>query len=324
MSLQPSHAARIDSAKEVIRAEQAGLAALLETIDENFSKSVDLILQTQGYLIVVGVGKSGHIGQKIAASFASTGTPAFFMHPTEASHGDLGMVSADSTLLIFSSSGESRELRDVIHYASKMGVNIIGVTKNSTSTLGKSATLVLRLPPAPEACPNGLAPTTSTTNSLALADALVVTVMTERGFTREEFGQRHPGGKIGLQLKTIGEWLEIRSRPNPKILHSVSMSEVIIAITESRMGCVAVVDETDKLMGLITDGDLRRALTQDIFNKQPADIMTADPISLTRDMTIRRVVDLFTDKRISNAFIVEDGKSIGLIDMKTLLEEGYI
>lgn len=324
MSRQSNHAARIECAKEVIRSEQAGLVALIETIDEAFSKSVELILKTKGYLIVVGVGKSGHIGQKIAASFASTGTPAFFMHPTEASHGDLGMVSPDATLLIFSSSGESRELRDVINYAGKTGVNIIGVTKNPNSTLGKSATLVLRLPSTPEACPNGLAPTTSTTNSLALADALMVSVMTERGFTREEFGQRHPGGKLGLQLQTVDEWLAIRPRITPKILYSRPMSDVIVAITENRMGCVAVVDDNDLLMGLITDGDLRRALTVDIFSQKPADIMTTNPISLTRDMTIRRVVDLFADKRISNAFVVEDGKSIGLIDMKTLLEEGYI
>jgi arabinose-5-phosphate isomerase len=324
MSKSSSSATRIDCAKEVIRAEQAGLTALIDTIDDNFSKSVDLILKTKGYLIVVGVGKSGHIGQKIAYSFASTGTPSFFMHPAEASHGDLGMVSSEATLLIFSSSGESRELRDVINYAGKTGVNIIGVTKNPNSTLGKSATLVLRLPSTPEACPNGLAPTTSTTNSLALADALMVTVMTERGFTREDFGQRHPGGKLGLQLQTVDQWLSLRPRPTPKILYSRPMRDVIVAITENRMGCVAVVDETDRLIGLITDGDLRRALTADIFSKAPTDIMSANPISLTRDMTIRGVVDLFADKRISNAFVVEDGKSIGLVDMKTLLEEGYI
>lgn len=324
MSKSSSFATRIDCAKKVIRAEQAGLAALIDTIDENFDKSVDLILKTKGYLIVVGVGKSGHIGQKIAASFASTGTPSFFMHPTEASHGDLGMVSPDATLLIFSSSGESRELRDVINYAGKTGVDIIGVTKNSNSTLGKSATLILQLPSTPEACPNGLAPTTSTTNSLALADALVVTVMTERGFTREDFGKRHPGGKLGLQLQSVDEWLAIRPRTAPKILYSRPMSDVIVAITENRMGCVAVVDDTDALLGLITDGDLRRALTADIFDKTPTDIMTPNPVSLTRGMTIRGVVDLFADKRISNALVVEDGKPIGLIDMKTLLEEGYI
>lgn len=324
MSTHSNANARIECAKDVIRTEQAGLQALVDTIDEAFAEAVDLILNTKGYLIVVGVGKSGHIGQKIAASFASTGTPSFFMHPTEASHGDLGMVSPDATLLMFSNSGESRELRDVINYARKTGVSIIGVTKNPNSTLGKNATHVLRLPTTPEACPNGLAPTTSTTNTLALADALMVSVMTERGFTREDFGQRHPGGKLGLQLQTVDDWLTLREHNVPKVAHSSEMRDVVIAITESRMGCVAVIDDKDLLIGLITDGDLRRALSTDVFSKKPTDIMTTDPISLTRDMTIRRVIDLFADERISNAFIVEEGKAIGFIDMKTLLEEGYI
>ena len=174
MSKQSNVNKRIQTAKDVIRAEQAGLDALCGMIDAEFSKAVDLILKTEGYLIVVGVGKSGHIGQKIAASFASTGTRSFFMHPTEASHGDLGMVSPNSTLFIISNSGESRELRDVINYARKMDVKIIGVTKNTESTLGTNAALVLQLPASPEACPNGLAPTTSTTNTLALADACLL------------------------------------------------------------------------------------------------------------------------------------------------------
>lgn len=324
MSTRSSSAERIKCAQDVIRTEQAGLEALIDIIDEDFAKSVELVLNTEGYLIVVGVGKSGHIGQKIAASFASTGTPSFFMHPTEASHGDLGMVSPNSTLFIISNSGESRELRDVINYARKTGVSIIGVTKNPNSTLGKNATHVLRLPQSPEACPNGLAPTTSTTNTLALADALLVSVMSERGFTKEDFGKRHPGGKLGLQLQTVNDWLSLKERAVPKISHDSDMSGVVSAITESRMGCIAVVDTNDNIVGLITDGDLRRAFSEDIFHKSPIDIMTPDPVSLSRDMSIRQVVDLFTDCRISNAFIVDDQKAIGLIDMKTLLEEGYI
>jgi len=315
---------RIQSAQEVIRTEQAGLEALCEIIDEEFSNAVELVLKTEDYLIVVGVGKSGHIGQKIAASFASTGTRSFFMHPTEASHGDLGMVSPNSTLFIISNSGESRELRDVLNYARKMDIKIIGVTKNPDSTLGTQANHVLRLPHSPEACPNGLAPTTSTTNTLALADALVVAVMSERGFTKEEFGQMHPGGKLGLQLQSVEDWLSIRSRDVPTVSQNSEMRQTVMAMTESRMGCVAVVDGKDRFVGMITDGDLRRALSKDIFDKSAADIMTADPISLTRDMSIRQVIELFTERRIANAFVVDAGKAIGLIDMKTLLEDGYI
>jgi len=271
---------RIQAAQEVIRTEQAGLEALCGIIDSEFSNAVDLVLKTEGYLIVVGVGKSGHIGQKIAASFASTGTRSFFMHPTEASHGDLGMVSPNSTLFIISNSGESRELRDVINYARKMDVKIIGVTKNPDSTLA--------------------------------------------GFTREEFGQMHPGGKLGLQLQTVEDWLALRSRDVPVVSQTSNMQQTVMAITESRMGCVAVMDAQDKFIGMITDGDLRRAMSEDIFDKSAVDIMTADPVSLSRDMTMRQVIDLFTERRISNAFVVEVGKAIGLIDMKTLLEDGYI
>jgi len=324
MSQQSNVNKRIQSAQKVIRAEQAGLAALYDMIDEDFSKAVDLVLKTEGYLIVVGVGKSGHIGQKIAASFASTGTRSFFMHPTEASHGDLGMVSPNSTLFIISNSGESRELRDVLNYARKMDIKIIGVTKNPDSTLGTQANHILRLPHSPEACPNGLAPTTSTTNTLALADALVVAVMSERGFTKEEFGQMHPGGKLGLQLQSVEDWLSLRSRDVPTVSQNSEMRQTVMAMTESRMGCVAVVDDKDRFVGMITDGDLRRALSKDIFDKSAADIMTADPISLTRDMSIRQVIELFTERRIANAFVVDAGKAIGLIDMKTLLEDGYI
>ena len=324
MSQQSNVNKRIQSAQEVIRTEQAGLEALCEIIDEEFANAVELVLKTEDYLIVVGVGKSGHIGQKIAASFASTGTRSFFMHPTEASHGDLGMVSPNSTLFIISNSGESRELRDVLNYARKMDIKIIGVTKNPDSTLGTQANHVLRLPHSPEACPNGLAPTTSTTNTLALADALVVAVMSERGFTKEEFGQMHPGGKLGLQLQSVEDWLSIRSRDVPTVSQNSEMRQTVMAMTESRMGCVAVVDGKDRFVGMITDGDLRRALSKDIFDKSAADIMTADPISLTRDMSIRQVIELFTERRIANAFVVDAGKAIGLIDMKTLLEDGYI
>ena len=314
----------IQIGRDVIQTEQNGLEALKACIDDNFAGAIDLVLKTKGYLIVVGVGKSGHIGQKIAASFASTGTPSFFMHPTEASHGDLGMVAKDSTLLVISNSGESRELRDVIHYAKKIGVDIIGITRNPESTLGRYSTHALRLPQAPEACPNGLAPTTSTTNTLALADALMVGVMSARGFSKEEFGQRHPGGKLGLQLQTVNDWVEQRGTSVPKITTAASSEEVIIGLTEGRKGCVAVVNEADEFVGLITDGDLRRAMSAGFFEKTAADIMTADPVSLTRDMKISEIIHLFSERQIANAFIVEDKRVIGVIDMKTLLKEGYL
>jgi len=257
----------IKDAQDVIAKEIEGLTALKDSLDADFGNAVDLILDTQNYLIVVGVGKSGHIGQKIAASFASTGTPSFFMHPTEASHGDLGMVSKGCIILAISNSGESRELRDVLQYAKRNDVPVIGITKYPNSTLGRKSQIVLRLPEAVEACPNGIAPTTSTTNTLALGDALVVASMTKRGFTLEEFGKRHPGGKIGLQLQTVKEWLDTHTVNSPLVSLGAAMDETIMAISKGARGCAAVIDGEGKIHGVITDGDLRRAIDDEFLSK---------------------------------------------------------
>jgi len=314
----------IQIAKDVILAEISGLTALQDCLDDNFGKAVDLILNTENYLIVVGVGKSGHIGQKIAASFASTGTPSFFMHPTEASHGDLGMVSKGCVILAISNSGESRELRDVLQYSQRNDLPVIGITKHIKSTLGRHSQISLRLPETREACPNGIAPTTSTTNTLALGDALVVATMTKRGFTLEDFGKRHPGGKIGLRLQTVREWLLTHSENVPTVSAASTMDETISVISKGAKGCVAVVDQQGKMIGMITDGDLRRALDADFVKKTAEDIMTTSPRALSPDMSMSAVIDVFTENRIANGFVVEDGKPLGVIDMKSLLEEGYL
>ena len=314
----------IELARDVITTEISGLEALRDGLDGNFERAVQLILKAESYLIVVGVGKSGHIGQKIAASFASTGTPAFFMHPTEASHGDLGMVSDDSVILAISNSGESRELHDVLQYAQRNAVPVIGITKHAGSSLGRASHIVLALPQSAEACPNGIAPTTSTTNTLALGDALVVATMIERGFTLEDFGKRHPGGKIGLQLQTAKEWLETHPESLPLVKADTAMDEVVSVISKGGRGCAAVLDSDGKMLGIITDGDLRRAIDADFFKKKASEIMTQSPLSLTPDMRVREIIDVFTQERIANAFVIEDGKPLGVIDMKSLLEEGYL
>ncbi len=314
----------LKQAQNVITAEIAGLEALRDCLDHNFTAAVDIILKAKNYLIVVGVGKSGHIGQKIAASFASTGTPSFFMHPTEASHGDLGMVSKGCIILAISSSGESRELRDVLLYAQRNDVAVIGITKHPGSTLGRHSKVVLRLPDAPEACPNGIAPTTSTTNTLALGDALVAATMTERGFTLEDFGKRHPGGKIGLQLQSVEEWLGTHVISNPTVNEDAPMDETITIISKGAKGCAAVVDKSGKMLGIITDGDLRRAIDAKFLDKTAADIMTPTPLTLPLSMRMSEVIDIFTENRVSNGFVVRNGKPLGVIDMKSLLEEGYL
>jgi len=286
----------IEIGKDVIIAEQAGLESLQNEIDVSFSNAVDLILKAKNYVIVVGVGKSGHIGQKIAASFASTGTPSFFMHPTEASHGDLGMVTDDSVILAISNSGESRELRDVLRYARRNQIPVIGITAKPESALGRNSKFILKLPASREACPNGLAPTTSTTNTLALGDALVLATSALRGFSSEDFGQRHPGGKIGLQLQTVEDWLFSHVNPFKTVPVYAGMDAVIMAISEGRSGCVAVVDDLGHMLGIITDGDVRRAIAEDFFEKTAGDIMTASPQNLHKSMRMSEVISMFSKK----------------------------
>jgi len=312
-------------ARNVVRQERDALSSLLKTIDTNsISQAVEIIMKSEGYLIVAGVGKSGHVGQKLAASFASTGTPAFFMHPTEASHGDLGMIAKGSTLLALSNSGESRELVDVLDYAKKEKVKVIALTSRPNSTLAKAATVTLLLPQVAEACPNGLAPTTSTTNTLAMGDALVVSVMQKRGFTTEDFGRRHPGGKLGLRLQTVMDWMERTKAGNPLISKNADMAETVLAITEGGLGCVGITDENGGLIGIVTDGDLRRAMGPNLFDMSATDIMTPGPFTVSMEQKMGTVVDEFSARRIGNAFVVQDGKPLALVDLKSLLAAGYV
>lgn len=310
--------------REVILKERDALSKLAECLDASgFTQAVDLIVETKSYLIVAGIGKSGHIGQKIAASFASTGTPSFFLHPTEASHGDLGMLTKGSIVLAISNSGESRELGDVLVYAKQNDIPIIAITSRANSSLSKSSSVTLLLPDVEEACPNGLAPTTSTTNALAMGDALIVSVMKRRNFTREDFGRRHPGGKLGLRLQTVEEWMTKTSTSNPLIRSDASIKEVIFSITEGGYGCTGIVKDS-KLIGIVTDGDLRRAMGSDFFSKSIIDIMTPSPFTVSKEMTMGDVIDVFTNRRIANAYVVDKDKPIALIDLKTLLSAGYV
>ncbi|WP_409433970.1 KpsF/GutQ family sugar-phosphate isomerase [Litorimonas sp. RW-G-Af-16] len=316
-------------ATQVITAEIAGLETLRASIGDSFDAAVNTILSAKNYLVVVGVGKSGHIGRKIAASFASTGTPSFFMHPTEASHGDLGMISQGCVLLALSNSGESQELRAVTAYSKGLGVPIIAITANPNSSLGKAADTILALPRVEEACPNGLAPTTSTTNTLALGDALMVAVMQARGFTQDDFGRRHPAGKLGLRLQTVADWRLAHPQDLPMITPETPMKETVLTVSRGGKGCAAVVDGAQNLIGMITDGDIRRAMEKhnensDFFSFSAVDIMTPSPLTLSMGMRMGDVVKLFSDRRIGNAFVTDDGKPVALIDLKSLLEDGYV
>jgi len=321
---------RIDEAVRVIGMEAESLLTLANGLQNDpdravaFSNAIELVLEVKGYLIVVGVGKSGHIGQKLAASFASTGTPSFFMHPTEASHGDLGMVTANCAVIAISNSGESREMVDVLHYCRKYAIPVIGFTRNPQSTLGRNSTVILRLPESREACINGLAPTTSTTNTLALGDALVVATMAEKGITRNDFGRHHPGGKLGRGLQTVGDWLLLNPHEPPTIRASSGIEDVVLAVSVGQNGCVAVVESNGNFIGMITDGDLRRAMNPDMFRKCAADVMTLSPMTLTEDMMMSDVIKNLMTKRVGNAFVLEGSHPIGVMNLKALMTQGYI
>ena len=309
--------------RDVIRREIIGLEALEASLSPSFERAVKAIIACNGHVIVVGIGKSGHIGRKIAASFASTGTPAFFLHPSEAAHGDLGMIRPDSLVLGLSNSGESSEVNGVMSYAKSHGNATLAITSVPNSTLAKSVDIALILPEAEEACPNNLAPTTSTTLTLALGDALCVTVMELRGFTAEDFGLRHPAGKLGFELQRLGDYLAAQSDEIPLIHDMAEMQDVILAMTGGGKGCVGVTRK-DKLVGIITDGDLRRAMGHDIMDKTAADIMTKDPFTLAVDMRMKDAIASFAQRKIGNAFVLDGTKIMGLLDLKTILASGHV
>lgn len=312
-------------ARSVIRTEREALDKLESTLGKPFAEAVNLILSTDRHIIVAGVGKSGHIGQKIAASLASTGTPSFFLHPTEASHGDLGMIMPGSVVLAISYSGESRELIDLLRYCRTNAIPLIAMTRAPDSTLGRYGDVVLQLPSVPEACPNGLAPTSSTTMALALGDALTIVLMQRRGFSTEDFGFRHPGGKLGRTLQTAGDYVRDRNDEMPLIGQDASFEQLVMAVSEGRKGCVGVTSASGALIGMVTDGDLRRAMFAGKTNAPVGEVMTANPRTVAPDERMLAVIKELSENRISNVFVVDEaGRPLGLVDMKDLLAEGYV
>ncbi|KCZ53657.1 hypothetical protein HY29_16425 [Hyphomonas beringensis] len=314
----------LDIARNVIRIERDALEQLESGLDDTIQKAADLIMATDRHVIVAGVGKSGHIGQKMAASLASTGTPSFFLHPTEASHGDLGMIVPGSVVIAISYSGESRELVDLLRYCRGNQIPVIGMSRAPDSTLGRNCDVLLKMPTVAEACPNGLAPTSSTTMALALGDALTIVLMARRGFSREDFGFRHPGGKLGRSLQNAGDYVAGRADDLPSVRDTAAVDTVILTISEGRKGCAAVLDEAGKMVGMVTDGDLRRAMLAGKLSGDATSIMTPNPQTISPEERMSVVIKRLTEKRISNAFVVEDGRPIGIVDMKDLLAEGYV
>ncbi|MFC5373550.1 SIS domain-containing protein [Brevundimonas faecalis] len=317
-------AAMTGRARDVMQLYIEALAALERSIDGSIARACDVILSRPGYVVVTGMGKSGHIGGKIAATLASTGTNSFFVHPAEMSHGDLGMLRPDTTLLAISNSGESRELRDPLLYCQRNDIPVIGVTQRPQSFLGRNSAVCLTMPKVAEACPNGLAPTTSTLMTLAIGDALAMVLMDRRGFTREDFGLHHPGGALGMSLQTVREWMGDNAATPASVPLDADFSTVVSAITAGRKGAVAVLNAEDGLAGVITDGDIRRAFSHDIGSIRAADIMSRSPITVDLDARMSDVVDLLRTNKISNLFAVENGRPVAIIHIAELMQAGYV
>lgn len=315
----------VESALRTLSSERAGLdalaVALAGPLAAPFADVVRLIREHAGRVVVTGVGKSGHVGVKIASTLASTGTPAFFVHAAEASHGDLGMVGRDDLILALSWSGETAELRPVVEYASRFRTSLIAVTSNADSALGRQATHVLALPRAEEACPHGLAPTTSAVMQLALGDALAIALLETRGFTAQDFRLFHPGGKLGASLHFVRDIMH-KGASMPVAPTGSPMTEAIVTMTAKGLGCLGIVDRDGALIGMITDGDLRRHIGPDLLSRSVDEVMTRSPKTIPPDMLVGAAIDRLNGAKITVLFVVEGGKPVGVLHMHDLLRIG--
>jgi arabinose-5-phosphate isomerase len=322
---KPAPAAEIGSAQRTISLEAAGLnslaAAMRGPLGEAFSESLAVLKQATGRVIVSGMGKSGHIGRKIASTLASTGRPALYLHPAEASHGDLGMITPEDVLLVLSWSGETPELRDLVAYSRRFSVTLIAITSNAQSTLGKSADIVLALPVQQEACPNGLAPTTSTTMQLVIGDALAVALLEDKGFSSSDFSMLHPGGRLGAALSFVRDFMRT-GEDIPLLPEATGMAQALVTMSEKNLGCLGITGDGGRLIGIITDGDLRRHMSDNLLQAQVREIMTADPKTITPGELASSALEQINNSSITSLFVVDDGKPIGIVHIHDLLRAG--
>ncbi len=311
-------------ARDVLTTEAAALSALGAGLGEDFRAAVNQLIAIPGRVVVTGMGKSGHVARKIAATLASTGTPALFVHPAEAAHGDLGMIIAGDAVIALSNSGEATELAAIVAHASRIGLPLIGITAVAGSTLGTAATIALILPPAPEAGPIGLAPTTSTTMQMALGDALAVVLLARRGFSARDFRDIHPGGKLGARLKRVRDLMH-KGDELPLVSPGTTMDRALITMTAKRFGALGVVDGAGKLLGVVTDGDLRRAMGPDLLGRNVEDIMNANPRTISPEALAEEALrDMNSETRpVTALFVVDDARMIkGILHIHDLLRAG--
>jgi arabinose-5-phosphate isomerase len=313
----------LDIARRVILTEADGLRQLADGLGQEFARAVELMLGVRGRVIVSGMGKSGHVARKIAATLASTGTPAQFVHPAEASHGDLGMLTPDDVLLMLSNSGETPELADMIAYSRRFNIPMIGVASRADSTLLKQSDVAITLPRATEACGTGVVPTTSTTMTLALGDALAVALMEHRQFRPEDFRAFHPGGKLGAQLSRVGDLMHVGAAL-PLVVGSTPMGDTLLEISSKGFGVVGVTDDAGQLIGIITDGDLRRHM-EGLLSLTAADVMTRDPRTIAPDALAEAAVGVMNERKITCLFVIDPaqpGQTAGLLHIHDCLRVG--
>ncbi len=323
--IQPSNPEQqftLEEAQRVLNLEANALQSLATTLDENFLKACQIIVDTKGRVVVSGMGKSGHIARKIAATLSSTGTPSLFVHPAEASHGDLGMISPTDVLIVLSSSGETTELSNLLAYAQRRLIPIIAITQKKESTLAETSTITLLLPSIEEACPLGLAPTTSTTMMLALGDALATTLLNFRSFSPEDFGLFHPGGKLGQRLIRVSQIMH-KNEKIPIVPMGTPMDQAILIMTSHGFGCVGVVENSDRLIGVITDGDLRRHMNTHLLSSPVEEIMTNHPYTIHAGALAEEALAFMNEKKITALFVVESKKEkehiVGIVHIHDFL-----
>src|SRR5436309_3380061 len=317
--------AAVQSGLRRLDAEGGGIGALSAALQSDlrapFVAAGDLICNAKGRLIVTGLGKSGHIGRKIAATFASTGTPAFFVHAAEASHGDLGMITADDVILALSWSGEQPGMKNLITYATRFGIAVIAMTAERDSTLSKAADVALALPKAREACPHNLAPTTSSLMMLALGDALAIALLEGRGFTSVDFSVLHPGGKLGAMLKFTRDLMHSGEAIPLKPL-GTQMSDALVEMSSKGFGCVGIVDARGHLVGIVTDGDLRRHMRPDLMTALVDDVMTKNPKTISRDLLASEALEILNSSKITALIVTDASRPVGIVHLHDILRAG--
>jgi len=311
----------LSAAANVLFAEGDALKVLGNALNDSFLKAVELMKNCKGRVIVTGMGKSGHVARKIAATLASTGTPAYYVHPGEASHGDLGMIVNEDVVLALSNSGEVFEMADLIHYSRRFSIPLIGMTSNANSSLGSAADVALILPRVAEVCPIGMAPTTSTTMMIALGDALAVSIMEIKGFTADDFRNFHPGGKLGKKLMRVRDMMH-KDADLPLARENETMAKILLIMTQKSLGCAGIVDDEGKLVGIITDGDLRRHMDETLTARKASEIMTVAPMTVPPNVLAAEALKLMNDNKRTQIFIVEDGKPVGILHIHDLLRAG--